>query len=159
LILNGHHVSILKMFHAIILGSCVCLLGYYGITGYTTSVYGIMQNNRRDIRHINNKVSQMSDIMTQQYLDHSTKLDEMNKNFMGKFNKLDEMNKDFTDKFNKLNINIELVHNDVSDTKILTKDIHAIMLQFSKGNLLDEPPPAADNSKPLTKRILSAIGL
>ena len=147
------------MFHAIIVGACVCLLGYYGITGYTASVYGIMQNNRRDIRHINNKVSQMSYIMTQQYQDHSTKLNEMNTNFMDKFNKLYQMNDEFRDKFNKLDVNIGLVHNDVSDTKILTKDMHSIILQFSKGNLLEEPPPAAYNSKPLTKRILSAIGL
>ena len=120
------------MFAKLIVGTVACILGYFGITGYTSSIYGIIQTNKHNINAINTKLDRMNNIMLESFKDSNHIITNIQSN-------LGDMNVEVNTKLNKIDADIYTVQTEVHDTKMATEDIRAILLSYSDNKYLEKP--------------------
>ena len=120
------------MFSKIIVGGAACILGYFGITGYTSSLFGIMQNNRRNINTLNTKLDKMEHIIYKNFKDTNKIVSEVT-------TKLEHMDTEINTKLNKIDNEVYTIHTNVEDTKLITGDIKEILLSSPSNKYLENP--------------------
>lgn len=135
------------MFGKLIVGTAACILGYFGITGYTSSIYGIIQTNKQNINTINTKLDRMNGMMQKNFKDSNHIITNINST-------LGNMDTEINIKLHKIDTDIYNVQSEVHDTKLATEDIREILLSSPGNKYLEKPP-----NKPPVKPYISWFGI
>ena len=120
------------MLSKIIVGGAACILGYFGINGYTSSIFGVIQTNRHNINIINTKLEKMQATIDSNFKGTNHIINKAT-------TKLENMDSEINTKLNKIDNDVYTIHTNIQDSKLIIDDIKNLLLSSPGNKYLDKP--------------------